>query len=102
MLYATHTAIRDVTERIEKFEFNTYISGMMILLNDLSDVAKKATDGGSDAYRLAMSEALETLVLLIGPAAPRGDEVRGDVDGVHRALPVRLEPDTSLPALRGR
>jgi leucyl-tRNA synthetase len=80
MRRATHQAIRDVTDRIEKFEFNTYISGMMIFLNEISGLVKMVGCSGSEAYKLALSEALESLVLLIGPAAPHtSDELWFDL-----------------------
>jgi leucyl-tRNA synthetase len=73
---ATHQAIRDVTERIEKFEFNTYISGMMIFLNEATKLVNRGDVTPSSSFNLALSEALETMILLISPAAPHtGDEL---------------------------
>lgn len=62
----THQAIQKATTDIDRFAFNTYISAMMIFVNGLSDV--KAFD--SEAQRLAASEAVESLILLLAPAAP--------------------------------
>jgi len=42
----------------------------MILLNEVSDITKKMSADCTDAYKLALSEAMETLVLLLQPAAP--------------------------------
>lgn len=66
---ASHKAIRKSTEDIESFSFNTYVSGMMIFLNEATDVLKKA-GAPSDAMTLAISESIETLILLLSPVAP--------------------------------
>ena len=62
----THQAIKKATADIDRFAFNTYISAMMIFVNGLSEVKSIQTD----AQRLAASEALESLILLLAPAAP--------------------------------
>ncbi|MBN9502461.1 MAG: leucine--tRNA ligase [Armatimonadetes bacterium 55-13] len=67
---ATHKTIRDVTKDIDAFGFNTYISWLMKYLNALNDakcVAKAAENRG---VALAVSEAIETIILLLSPAAP--------------------------------
>lgn len=69
MRRTVHGTIRKVTEDFEKFAFNTAISALMIMVNDLTDLMKKV-DASSQAEVLAVSEALESLVLLIAPAAP--------------------------------
>jgi len=63
----THQTIRKVTADIDRFAFNTYISQMMVFANETADLAKQGT---GEAYALAASEALESLILLIAPAAP--------------------------------
>lgn len=64
----THQTIAKVTGDIEKFAMNTYVSSMMVYLNDLTDAWKgKTADPG---LSLAFSEALETLILLLSPGAP--------------------------------
>lgn len=65
----THQAIRKATEDIDKFAFNTYVSTLMIFVNNLND-ALRGSEVRSDAVRLAFSEAIETLVLLLAPGAP--------------------------------
>jgi leucyl-tRNA synthetase len=74
---ATHKAIRDVTKDIDEFGFNTSVSWLMKYLNALGDAlgawrsASAAAD--ADAQRivsLAISEAIETLILLLSPIAP--------------------------------
>ncbi len=68
---ATHQLIRKATDDIERFAFNTYIAALMTYVNTLNDLLRK---GGVD--KAALSEALETLVLVISPAAPHSaDEI---------------------------
>ncbi|MBC8065138.1 MAG: leucine--tRNA ligase, partial [Chlorobia bacterium] len=89
---ATHKAIRDVTKDIDEFGFNTYVSWLMKYLNALNDAtpgtpspisqetsAKSETPSemeegaggeGDRSEALALSEAIETIILLLSPAAP--------------------------------
>jgi leucyl-tRNA synthetase len=60
-----HQFIRRVEERIEGFRLNTMVSTLMELTNALSDRLR------AGAWRTAtFHEALETLLLLLAPAAP--------------------------------
>jgi len=63
--HATHRAIKQVSEDYADFHFNTAISSLMGLANAL---VKAREDGmaGTDAY----AEAVDTLLLLLAPAAP--------------------------------
>ena len=76
----THQTIRNCTKDIESFGLNTYISWLRKYLNELTDVS-----GKPEGIELALSEALETLVLLMSPAAPHSaDEIWNSLgkDGV--------------------
>ena len=64
---ATHVAIKKSSEDIERFAFNTYVSALMIFVNTLHDLLK---EGSPKENAPAYSEAIETLVLLLSPAAP--------------------------------
>jgi leucyl-tRNA synthetase len=66
---ATHKAIRDVTKDIEEFGFNTYVSWLMKYLNALGDSMSGAAET-SRPMALSLSEAVETIILLLSPAAP--------------------------------
>ncbi|HVT14385.1 MAG TPA: leucine--tRNA ligase [Fimbriimonadaceae bacterium] len=66
---ATHQTIQRCTEDIDRFQFNTYVSWLMKYVNSISDVAG-AVKSPSRAYGLAVSEAIETLILLLSPGAP--------------------------------
>jgi len=65
----THRTIRNCTEDIDRFQFNTYVSWLMKFVNAISD-AQSSVKAPSRAYALAASEALESLILLLAPGAP--------------------------------
>jgi leucyl-tRNA synthetase len=58
LLRSLHAAIRKVTDDIDKLQFNTAISALMVLVNDLTKETVRPRD------------AIETLVLLLSPFAP--------------------------------
>ena len=59
-----HQTVRSVTRDFEKFEFNTIISGMMELLNEMQRL--KSETFGSPAW----SETVEIYLKLLAPVAP--------------------------------
>jgi leucyl-tRNA synthetase len=58
----THQTLARVTEDIERFHFNTAISALMELINEMYD-RQSASDP-------ALSEAMENFVLMLSPFAP--------------------------------
>jgi leucyl-tRNA synthetase len=58
LLRSVHGAIRKVTDDIEKLQFNTAISALMVLVNDLTKETVRPRG------------AIETLLLLLAPFAP--------------------------------
>ncbi len=62
---ALHQTIRAVTERIETFRFNTMVSALMEFVNALAE--RQRTDHWQTA---TYHQALETLLVLLAPAAP--------------------------------
>jgi leucyl-tRNA synthetase len=80
---ATHTTIAQVTEDYDGFRFNTAIAKMMELTNAIVR-AREMGLGGSDTY----ATAVDTLLLLLAPAAPHTAEElwqrRGHPYSVHR------------------
>ncbi|MGI8922794.1 MAG: leucine--tRNA ligase [Fimbriimonadales bacterium] len=63
--YATHIAIAKVTEDIDAFAFNTAVAALMEFSNSITGAIK-----GGSASPAALSEAVETLLLLLAPMAP--------------------------------
>ena len=66
----THKTIKKATADIDRFAFNTYISTMMIYVNELTDLLQGNKVNPSRAFALALSEAVEVLILLMSPSAP--------------------------------
>jgi leucyl-tRNA synthetase len=64
LLRATHRAIRDVTDDIERYGFNTAVSQCDTLRHAIEDGARA---GASDD---AVAAAIDTLLLLLAPFAP--------------------------------
>ncbi len=68
---ATHGAIRDVTQHLDRFKFNSAVARIRELSNAIEDFA---IDGA--AARAAWREAVQTLVKLLGPMMPHlGEEL---------------------------
>jgi leucyl-tRNA synthetase len=79
----THQTIRACTDDIEHFKLNTYVSSLMKLRNALQD-ASRTEAGGTIAYR----HAVDTLLVLLAPAAPHLSEelwaATGHAYSIHR------------------
>ena len=85
----THRTIRDVTEDLERFRYNTAISKLMVLTNEIRSTLE-AGGGGR--------EAAEALVLMLAPMAPFAAEELWRVDlghpeSVHRAAWPSFDPE---------
>lgn len=66
----THQTIRKVTGDIEEFAFNTAVAALMELVNEMYSFAQSLQSEGGGAGSAVMSEAVETLILLLAPMAP--------------------------------
>jgi len=64
-----HQTIKRVTDDIVRFQFNTAVSAMMELLNELYAFTP-AGEMTADELRLPWSETIETLIRLLSPFAP--------------------------------
>ncbi len=64
----THKAIKKVTEDIERFHFNTAISAIMELVNEV--YVSEVKDRTDDISERVMRESIETLVVLLSPFVP--------------------------------
>ncbi len=82
----THQAIRQVTQDIERWHFNTAVSALMELVNAMTEVADESLEGDLGA---TYSEACESLALLLAPLAPHLAEelweMLGHEQSVHLA-----------------
>ena len=71
----THQTIKKCTEDIERFAFNTYVSTLMTYLNNVSEVLREVADTEiHQTLKLCLSEALDTMVLLLAPSAPHSSD----------------------------
>ncbi|HEY0867710.1 MAG TPA: leucine--tRNA ligase [Fimbriimonas sp.] len=76
----THQTVKRCTDDIDRFAFNTYVSWLMKYVNGLPSLSRQSRDGegagGGEtrATALAVSEALETLILLLAPGAPHSSD----------------------------
>jgi len=93
---ATHKAIASITDDIEKFRFNRGVARLYEFANALAEVkdADLADAGGIAARR----EALDTLVLLIGPMMPHLAEELWRLLG-HAKLVAETDWPLADPAL---
>ncbi|MEN6392572.1 MAG: leucine--tRNA ligase [Anaerolineaceae bacterium] len=90
-----HQTLKQVTHDYESFEFNTVISGLMELLNEMIKAAENGAAGSKE-----WQEALEIFLLMMAPATPHIAEelwaVLGKPYSVHlQAWPV-LDPQAII------
>jgi leucyl-tRNA synthetase len=64
----THRTIKKVTEDVERFHFNTAISAVMELVNEL--YVSKVKDREEETSKRVMVEAIEAVALLLSPFVP--------------------------------
>lgn len=67
-----HKTIKKVTDDIERFHFNTAISAIMELVNEINNSVVK--DQNDEASKQVMREAIETVILLLSPFVPHISE----------------------------
>ena len=92
-----HKTIKKVTEDIERFHFNTAISAIMELVNEIyiSDVK----DNTDEISRSVMREATETVVLLLSPFVPHFSEELWKVLGHQESIIRTPWPDYDREAI---
>ncbi|MHB0997697.1 MAG: leucine--tRNA ligase [Armatimonadota bacterium] len=66
----THQTIQKITFDIDRFHFNTAVSALMEMMNDLTAFRESGFSAGSKASAAVMSEAMEMLALILGPFVP--------------------------------
>jgi len=96
----THQTIQRVTNDIERFQFNTAISAMMELLNEMSAFTPDA-DASFDAVNVPWSEAIEMLLRVLCPFAPHITSELWELLGQESTLPTDPWP-TFDPAVAAK
>ncbi len=81
LLRSVHTAIAKVTDDIDKLKFNTAISALMVLVNDLTRLPVRPRS------------AMETLLLLLSPFAPHMAEELWSVLGHDQTIAYEPWPE---------
>jgi leucyl-tRNA synthetase len=86
-----HKTIREVTERIEGFRFNTMVSTLMEFVNAMAD--RQRNDNWHTA---TYANALETLLVILAPAVPHITEelwqLTGHTGSVHQQTWPEYDP----------
>ena len=92
-----HKTIKKVTEDIERFHFNTAISAIMELVNEI--YLSEVKDRDDEASRKVMREAVETVVVLLSPFVPHFAEELWEVLGDKEPILKRPWPDYDREAV---
>ena len=85
----THKTIKKVTEDIERFHFNTAISAIMELVNEI--YVSEVKDQTDEISRRVIREAIETVVVLLSPFVPHFAEELWEAlgnQGIHHQNPM--------------
>ncbi|MBS3918845.1 MAG: leucine--tRNA ligase [Deltaproteobacteria bacterium] len=86
-----HKTIKKVTEDIERFHFNTGISAIMELVNEI--YASEMKDRDDEISRRMMREAIETTVILLSPFVPHFADELWEALGNKESVIKRAWPD---------
>jgi leucyl-tRNA synthetase len=94
----THKTIKKVSDDIERFHFNTAISAVMELVNEI--YASEVKDRDDDASRRVMREAMESTALLLSPFVPHFAEELWEAMGHTESILRRSWPDYDEKAVQ--
>ena len=93
----THKTIKKVTEDIERFHFNTAISAVMELVNEV--YLSPVKDRQDETSMGIMREAIETVVVLLSPFVPHFAEELWEVLGNKESILKRPWPEYDREAV---
>jgi leucyl-tRNA synthetase len=93
----THKTIKKVTEDIERFHFNTAISAIMELVNDI--YISEVKDHTDEISARVTREAIETVVLLLSPFVPHFAEELWEALGNKESIIKNTWPDYDREAI---
>ncbi len=94
----THKMIRKVTEDIERFHFNTGISAIMEIVNDL--YVSNVRDQSDEVSMRVTRETLEAIVLLLSPFVPHFSEELWEALGSGESILRTRWPDYDPEAVK--
>ncbi|MGB7069172.1 MAG: leucine--tRNA ligase [Pyrinomonadaceae bacterium] len=82
----THQTIKRIEENLESLQFNTPVAALMELCNALYNIKVEPVDA-TDEDRLAIKEAVTSLVLMLAPFAPHiSEEIYAVIIGNHDGM----------------
>ena len=93
----THKTIKKVTEDIERFHFNTAISAVMELVNEI--YLSEVKDRDDEISLRVMREAIEMVVVLLSPFVPHFAEELWEILGNRESILKRPWPDYDREAV---
>ncbi len=93
----THKTIKKVTEDIERFHFNTAISAIMELVNEI--YLSEVKDCDDEVSLKVMREAIETVVVLLSPFVPHFAEELWEILGNKKSVLKHPWPDYDRDAV---
>ena len=93
----THKTIKKVTEDIERFHFNTAISAIMELVNEI--YASEVKDRMDEISMRVMQEAIEAAVILLSPFVPHFADELWEALGNSESVIKRPWPDYDREAV---
>ncbi len=93
----THETIKKVTEDIERFHFNTAISAIMELVNEIYNSELKDQD--DETSKRVMREAMEIVALLLSPFVPHFSEELWEALGYQESIIKTPWPDFDETAI---
>jgi leucyl-tRNA synthetase len=92
-----HKTIKKVTEDVERFHFNTAISAIMELVNEI--YVSEVKDRTDEISMRVMREAIETTVLLLSPFVPHFAEELWEALGNRDSIMKNPWPDYDREAV---
>lgn len=88
-----HQTLRQVTRDFEKFEFNTIVSALMELMNDMYK-AREAGAGGTEEW----NEAIHLYILMLAPVCPHLAEELWERIGMKYSVHTQAWPEVDKAA----
>jgi leucyl-tRNA synthetase len=94
----THKTVKKVTEDIERFHFNTAISAVMELVNEI--YVSEVREGTDEISRRVIREGIETVVILLSPFVPHFTEELWEALGNRGSIIKTPWPDYDPEAVQ--
>jgi leucyl-tRNA synthetase len=97
LMQKTHKTIKKVTEDVERFHFNTAISAIMELVNEI--YVSEIKDREDEISKKVLREAIEKVTLLLSPFVPHFAEELWEALGKRESIIKNSWPDYDREAV---